>query len=99
MIEPISAVGMNPTREIEPLNLVPVNQGPGFIGSIEQGAASLNTSLNQAESATRALAAGQDVPVHQVMISLEQARLDLQFTVQVRNRVLAAYHDIIGMQV
>lgn len=99
MIEPISLTGMAPLQEITPLPLGQPVAEPGFMQAVEQGAGALNASLNQAESATRALAAGQDVPVHQVMIALEQARLDLQFTVQVRNRVLSAYHDITSMQV
>lgn len=99
MIEPITLTGLTPVQQLEPLHLAPSVAEPGFVGALERGAGALNTSLNQAESATRALAAGQDVPVHQVMIALEQAKLDLQFTVQVRNRALAAYHDIIGMQV
>jgi flagellar hook-basal body complex protein FliE len=59
----------------------------------------VNQQLNAADQATRALAAGAEMPVHDVMIALERARIDLQFVVQVRNRVLSAYRDITSMQV
>ena len=62
MIEPISLTGMAPLQEITPLPLGQPVAEPGFMQAVEQGAGALNASLNQAESATRALAAGQDVP-------------------------------------
>jgi len=98
MIEPISSVAA--LGDIAPsARATPIDTGHGFGHLVTQGVEGVNQQLNAADQATRALAAGADVPVHDVMIALEQARVDLQFVVQVRNRVLAAYHDIISMQV
>jgi len=44
-------------------------------------------------------AAGAPVDVHQVMIALEQASTALQLTVQVRNKLVEAYQDILRTQV
>ena len=95
-LAPLSAIG-----DIAPsmAKFTPIDTGHGFANLVAQGADVVNHSLNVADQATRTLAAGGDMPVHEVMIALEQARLDLQFVVQVRNRVLAAYHDIVSMQV
>lgn len=37
--------------------------------------------------------------LHDVMIAMQKANISLQQTVQVRNRLVSAYHDIMNMQV
>ena len=64
--------------------------------SIEQ----VNRTQTQAESLTRAFEVGApDVQLHDVMISLAKANVSFQQMVQVRNRLVSAYHDIMNMQV
>ncbi|GGY28827.1 flagellar hook-basal body complex protein FliE [Paludibacterium paludis] len=45
------------------------------------------------------VATGRVGNLHQVMLSLEQSRLRFELFLQVRNRVLEAYQDIMRMQV
>lgn len=99
MIEAIAPLAAAPDLERPALLLPPVAQGPGFASTLVDGLAGVNQSVNAADTATRALAAGEDIPVHDVMIALEEARVDMQMVVQVRNRLLSAYHDIVTMQV
>ncbi|MBT0178077.1 flagellar hook-basal body complex protein FliE [Listeria seeligeri] len=54
--------------------------------------------MDVAETGVRALAAGRDVPVHDVMIALEQARLDLSLATEVRNRLVEAYQELARIQ-
>ena len=64
--------------------------------SIEQ----VNRTQMQADSLTRAFEVGApDVQLHDVMISLAKANVSFQQMVQVRNRLVSAYHDIMNMQV
>ena len=64
--------------------------------SIEQ----VNRTQTQAESLTRAFETGAPgVQLHDVMISLAKANVSFQQMVQVRNRLVSAYHDIMNMQV
>ena len=44
------------------------------------------------------LATGNMENLHSVMIDLEKADIALQFTLQVRNRIMEAYHEIMRMQ-
>jgi len=99
VIEAIAPLGAMPDLEKPALVLPPVTQGPTFATAIGDGLAGINQSVTAADTATRALAAGEDIPVHDVMIALEEARVDMQMVVQVRNRLLSAYHDIVTMQV
>lgn len=41
---------------------------------------------------------GNDVDIHQVMLATEQAKLALELTVQVRNKLVEAYQEIARMQ-
>lgn len=52
-----------------------------------------------AESTIKELVAGSLEHPHQAMVKLEQAHLALQFTVQVRNKALEAYNEIMRMQI
>ena len=58
----------------------------------------VNQQLVQADQGLRELAAGETQNLHQVMISLEEARLGVQLLVQVRNRLLEAYQEVLRMQ-
>ena len=55
-----------------------------------------NTVVN-ANNAVHDLATGKAVSSHEVMIQLEEANLALQWTIQLRNRALEAYQEIIRM--
>jgi flagellar hook-basal body complex protein FliE len=55
---------------------------------------------NHAESMQQAFVLGDDkVSLSNVMIDMQKANIAFQTTVQVRNKVIAAYNDIMNMQV
>jgi flagellar hook-basal body complex protein FliE len=58
----------------------------------------VNQKLTLADAKVQALAVGENVALHDVMISMEDARLSFQLAVQVRNRLLEAYQDVMRMQ-
>ncbi len=72
--------------------------GSQFLQMIGSQVHAINDSLNGADAAARALAAGENVPVHDVMIAIENAHLKLQFAVEVRNRIVDAYQNLTNMQ-
>ena len=61
------------------------------------------SEVNQAQiSANRAaeqIAAGETKNLHGAMIKLEEADISLRLMVQVRNKAVAAYQEIMSMQV
>ena len=66
----------------------------------------LNNALNdvnklqiESEQLNQAFAMGLNDNIHQVMIASEKADIALQFTIQVRNKVLEAYQEIMRMPV
>jgi flagellar hook-basal body complex protein FliE len=55
---------------------------------------------NHAETMQKAFVLGDDkVSLSDVMIDMQKANISFQTTVQVRNKVIAAYNDIMNMQV
>lgn len=48
---------------------------------------------------TEKLARGENVDLHQVMIASQKANITLQATIEIRNKVIEAYQEIMRMQV
>jgi flagellar hook-basal body complex protein FliE len=61
--------------------------------------AQANADLNVATASLDKMARGEPVEIHDVMIDLERARLDVLTVIQVRNKALEVYQDLMRMQV
>lgn len=60
----------------------------------------VNQVQQQAQQMTQAFASGADnVNLQDVMINLQKANLSFQQMVQVRNKLVSAYHEIMNMPV
>jgi flagellar hook-basal body complex protein FliE len=59
----------------------------------------VNASQNSATQMQNAFMTGQNVELHELMISMERAGLAMELTLQVRNKLLEAYQEISRMQV
>jgi flagellar hook-basal body complex protein FliE len=60
----------------------------------------VSKAQNQAEDMGKKFAAGDDsVSLSDTMIAMQKASITFQATVQVRNKLVSAYHDIMNMQV
>jgi flagellar hook-basal body complex protein FliE len=59
------------------------------------------TDASQKTSAatTGAMLSGQNVPLHQVMIASEEASISFQLMLEVRNKLLDGYQELMRMQV
>jgi len=69
-----------------------------FSAWLAEGMSRVDASLQDADRSLRALAAGEAVAPHEVMIAMEQARMNLMLMVEVRNRVVEAYQELARMQ-
>lgn len=70
-----------------------------FGGVLEQALDTVNDMQTRADRLTEKLAAGEVRDIHQVMIAVEQVNIALQLTMQVRNKVIESYQEIMRMQV
>lgn len=80
-----------------------VNQGTSKVNFSDALKASLNQVNKvqvEAEQLGKSFAMGDDsVSLSDVMIAGQKANISFQATVQVRNKLVSAYHDIMNMQV
>lgn len=73
---------------------------PSFSQALRGALGQVDASIAQADTKAKAFAAGdKDIPLSDVMVSLEQANLSLQMASGVRDKVVAAYTNIMNMQV
>jgi flagellar hook-basal body complex protein FliE len=70
-----------------------------FAAWLDKGLSNVNEQIISSDTQLRQLAAGEVDNLHQVMISMEQAKLSFQLALQVRNRVLEAYQEVLRMQI
>jgi len=73
--------------------------GPSFIDRVGQGLRDVNEQLMASQADLQRVAVGDLEDLHAVMIRLEESRISLQLMLQVRNRALEAYQDVMRMQV
>jgi flagellar hook-basal body complex protein FliE len=70
----------------------------GFGDLLSAGIAAADARVARADALIAAFAQGGTVPVHEVTLALEQARLSVELATEVRSRLLEAYRDFMNMQ-
>jgi flagellar hook-basal body complex protein FliE len=73
--------------------------GSGFGSMLTDAISGLNDSQNTASSDSVALATGKASDVTSVVTDVEKANLEMQLAVQVRNKAVDAYEEIMRMQI
>lgn len=66
-----------------------------FRQSVDQ----VNVDQQQADHAIKELVAGRTKNIHETMLTIERADASLKMMMQVRNKILDAYKEIMRMQV
>ena len=69
-----------------------------FAAILQTGLQAIDQKLTDANSLVRQFAVDDSVPVHQVMIALEEARDSVGLAMQVRARLVETYRDLMNMQ-
>ncbi|KLU60372.1 flagellar hook-basal body complex protein FliE [Peptococcaceae bacterium CEB3] len=73
--------------------------GANFGKFLDQALQQVDGLQKNADAAGIALATGQAPDIHSVMIALDKASLAMSLTVEVRNKALAAYQELMQMQI
>jgi flagellar hook-basal body complex protein FliE len=89
----VQEIATGPLQEAEPA------AGSGFAAWMTREMGTVNDKMVQSDQLLQRLATGEVDNLHQVMLSIEEAKLSFQLLVQVRNKLLEAYQDILRMQV
>lgn len=78
---------------------VPATATQDFGSWFSKELSEVNGKLMQSEADSQSLAAGEIQNLHEVMIRMEEARQSFQLMLQVRNRLLEAYQEVMRTQV
>ena len=72
--------------------------GAPFADLLTDAVGSVDRLEQQAKSAVEGLMTGTGVDVHEAMIATEKAGMAFELVLSVRNKALAAYQQVLGMQ-
>jgi flagellar hook-basal body complex protein FliE len=73
--------------------------GADFGSALKQAVSSLQQLGGQADASSLALAKGDPIDIHEVMLANEQASLGFSMALQVRNKLVDAYQEVMKMSV
>jgi flagellar hook-basal body complex protein FliE len=98
-IAPIPGIRpLQPTQAAPPLESAE-SMAKSFRQLLEDSVTQVNDLQAQADTLAQQLATGKAENLHEVMLALHKASLALEFTIQVRNKVIEAYQEIMRTQV
>ena len=81
------------------IGLVENDQAISFTDSIKGALSEVNETQSASKSIRNAYERGEDVPLTDVVMSLQKSSLAFEATLQIRNKVLKAYEEIMNMPV
>lgn len=98
----INSVSLITTQTIDQTKLVNQNITPyeaqkSFAETLKNAISAVNDTQNQSDQLTNKLINGENVDLHEVMIAAEKASVTLNATIEVRNKVIDAYQEIMRM--
>jgi len=70
-----------------------------FSSFLKDSIEEVNQAQIQSDIMTEKLALGQDVDLHEVMIASQKANITMQLTLEIRNKAVEAYQEMMRMQV
>lgn len=71
----------------------------GFFEALQNSMDEVNRNQLEADQSIKDLVAGRTKNIHETMLQLQKADLSLKTMMQVRNKILEAYKEIMKMQV
>lgn len=87
---PLGSISSNPTA---------AGSKDTFGSLLKESISKVNGLQNDADKAMQGLAKGEVKNIHDTMIAIEKANLSFNLMVQVRNKLLSAYEEIMKTQV
>ena len=74
-------------------------KGPGFAELLRGAVEAVNHMQHESGRLEDAVAKGESMNIHQAIIAGEKAGLSFQLMMQVRNKILDAYQEVMRMQI
>lgn len=99
-ISPVSLMtAVQPKSEITNVSKTPFDAQQSFANELKDAISNVNNQQLASDAATNKLISGGDIDLHEVMIASQKASITLNATLEVRNKVIEAYQEIMRMSV
>ena len=102
VLSAVAGTAANPSALERTPSLVPAGTGSGaatpFADLLTGAVSEVNALETQASSAVEGLMSGSGVDVHPAMIATQKADMAFELALAVRNKAVAAYQQVMGMQ-
>jgi flagellar hook-basal body complex protein FliE len=73
--------------------------GPDFGSALKDAVGALGQLGAKADASSLSLAKGNPIDIHEVMLNTEQASLGFSMALQVRNKLVDAYQEVMRMSI
>ncbi len=93
------AAGKNTPAVLTPSTMTPEVGKPTFGDAIHSAISKTNDTQQYAGELRQAYDRGEEVPLTDVVLAMQKSSLSFEATLQIRNKVLKAYEDIMNMPV
>lgn len=77
----------------------PFVEQKGFSTFLKESIEKVNKAQIESDKMTQKLALGQNVDLHEVMIASQKASVATQLTLEIRNKAVEAYQEMMRMQI
>lgn len=86
-----------------PSNMLSAGKGPDakkedFLKTLKSFYNNVDTQIKEADQKVREFAVGEKQDLHEIMIASEKANISFKLLLQIRNKLLEAYREIMRMQ-
>lgn len=98
----IGGIGNSLIPPIKPeLNSSPdqISNNTSFVTYLNNALQEVDQLQKEADKSAQMLALGEEDYLHNTMIAYEKAHLALQLTIEVRNKIIEAYQEIMRIQI
>ncbi|WP_042275360.1 flagellar hook-basal body complex protein FliE [[Clostridium] dakarense] len=99
-MQSITNIGANSNIFAKAIKTEPINsqEKNDFSQIIENAIHKVNDSQVNANSAIEGLIKGEDVSMHNVMLSVQESQMSMQLMLEVRNKLYEAYQEVNRVQ-
>ncbi|CDF58022.1 flagellar hook-basal body complex protein FliE [Thermobrachium celere] len=94
----INNINFLTTNNISNTQLIEKQNNIDFSKIVKEKIDQLNEKQVEAENKTIELIKGDAKDIHEVMLSVEEARLSLELAIQIRNKLVEAFQELNRMQ-
>ena len=94
-----NVLGKEITANVRRNSLEPAAKEQSFSSMLKNSIQEVNKLQKEADNAVTALATGEAENVHSTLIAMEKAGLSFKLMMQMRNKILDAYREVMRMQV